>query len=91
MKGKLDEDLKTVAQNSGGKYEPAQASPSESPLKKILSWVNGSQSAITGALNHVSEQKNPNIASYMKLQYGVQRASQRAELFSSIIGSRSAM
>lgn len=87
VKGKMNGDLRQIAENSGSQYEPSQPLPDDNPVQRLAKWINGSQSTLTGALNYLSQTKNPNIASYMKLQYGVQRATQRAELFSSIVGS----
>ncbi|MCH9611146.1 MAG: hypothetical protein S4CHLAM81_14800 [Chlamydiales bacterium] len=84
---KLNGDLRTMAENSGGKFEPPIGDPKKSAAQNILNWVNGSQKTLTGALNYLSETKKPNPASYMKMQYAVQRATQRAELFSSIVSS----
>ncbi|MCP5469555.1 MAG: hypothetical protein H7A36_03510 [Chlamydiales bacterium] len=84
---KMNGDLRTIAQNSNGKFEMPQLDSKKNPVERVADWINGSQSTLTGALNYLSTTKNPNIASYMKLQYGIQRATQRAELFSSIVGS----
>lgn len=84
---KLNGDLRTIAENSNGAFEPPKGDPKKSAVQNILDWVNGSQSTLTGALNYLSTTKKPGPAAYMKMQYAVQRATQRAELFSSIVSS----
>ena len=84
---KMNGDMKTIAENSDGKFQAPVDDPKENGATKVLNWINGSQKTLTGALNYLSTTKKPNVASYMKMQYAVQRATQRAELFSSVISS----
>lgn len=84
---KMNPDLHTIAKETGGKYQIPQHSAGESALTYITKWLNGSQQTMSNALNFLSEHKTPNPASFLKLQYSVQRAVQRGELFASIVGS----
>lgn len=84
---KLNGDLRAIAENSNGKFTPQVGDPKKSAAENVLNWINGSQKTLTGALNYLSTTPKPNVASYMKMQYAVQRATQRAELFSSIVSS----
>ncbi|MCH9608595.1 MAG: hypothetical protein S4CHLAM45_11730 [Chlamydiales bacterium] len=84
---KMNPDMRTIANNSGGKFEPTPLGKGGDLLAKVGEWINGSQKSLGGAMDYLSKTKNPNMASFMKLQYSVQRASQRGELFASIISS----
>ncbi len=87
----MNPDLATIAKETGSTFHPPVVTRqgSSSLLQTVLNWVNGSQEVMRGALNYLSTPQgdNPNPASYLKLQYSMQRATQRGELFSSIIGS----
>ncbi len=87
VSNQMNGDLKTIAKSSGGTFEPPAQDPSSKSPSQVMEWINGSQNTMTGALNYLSGAQSPDIASYMKMQYAVQRASQRAELFSSIVSS----
>lgn len=84
----LNPQMRTIANETGGQFQPPQIK-SGSVLSDIVKWVNGSQQTFGGALHYLSsaDGKQVNIESMMRLQYSVQRASQRGELFASIISS----
>lgn len=85
---KMNPDMKTIAKETEGKYQPPQSVSGESVVTFITRWINGSQQTLSNALNFLSEQPGPpNPASFLKLQYAVQRATQRGELFASIVGA----
>ncbi len=84
---KMNPDLKAIAENSNGKFEPAVQEKGQGALEYVVNWINGSQGALGGALDYLQTTEKPNIASYLKLQYAVQRATQKGELFASIVGS----
>lgn len=84
---KMNPDMQSIAQNSGSQFSPPTQGAKESPLSFITNWLNGSQQTLGNAVSYLSTVKKPDIASYLKLQYSVQRATQRGELFASIIGS----
>ncbi len=84
---KMNPDMRNIAKNSSGEFNPPQHISGEPVLNYITRWINGSQETLTSALNYVGKEKNPNPASFLKLQYSVQRAVQRGELFASIVGA----
>lgn len=80
-------DVHAIAKHSGQEYKPTQQVPGEGVLKYVTRWLDGTQDTLRGALNYVTEEKSVDPTSFLKLQYAVQRASQRGELFASIVGS----
>ncbi len=88
---KMNPDMRTIAKNANTKFAPPNPLPGQTQSKGVLdyvaNWLNESQGTLTNTLNFVQNTKNPNPASYLKIQYAVQRATQRAELFASIVGS----
>ncbi|MCH9626807.1 MAG: hypothetical protein S4CHLAM2_04380 [Chlamydiales bacterium] len=83
---KMNPDIRNIAKNSQGEFNPPQHMSGEPALNYITRWINGSQETLSSALNYVGKQKDPNPADFLKLQYSVQRAVQRGELFASIVG-----
>jgi len=84
---KMNPDMQTIAKHSNGQYTPAQQQKSQSVVEYVSNWINGAQGTLQGALEFLQGKQKPNPADYLRLQYAVQRASQRGELFASIIGS----
>ncbi len=84
---KMTPDMRSIANNSQTEFNPPQRASGESVLGFVTHWINGAQGTLSAALNYVGTEKSPNPASFLKLQYAVQRASQRGELFASIVGS----
>lgn len=89
---KMNPDMRSIANETGGKFQAANVEGDKSSvLSSVTNWINGSQEALGGALNYLSQKKGDqsgvNPAEFLKLQYSVQRATQRGELFSSIISS----
>lgn len=85
---KMTPDMRAMAKNSGGEFNPPQRTAGEPILNYVTRWINGSQESLSSSLNYLSSQpKSPNPAAMLKLQYDVQRATQRGELFASIVGS----
>jgi len=84
---KLNPDYKRIAQNTGQEFHPATRGKGQGVRDYVVNWVNGSQENLTKALNYLSNMKQPDPAAYLKIQMSVQRATQRGELFASIIGS----
>lgn len=84
---KMNPDMKTIADSTGGEFKPPEKAEDEGVLGHVMNWINGSQNTLQGALGHLSNMEKPDLGTYMKLQYSVQRASQRGELFASIVGS----
>lgn len=85
---KMTPDMQAIAKNSKSQFELPEQKPGQSGMVEYISqWLNGAQGTLGGALNYLQNTEKPDIASYFKLQYAVQRATQRGELFASIIGS----
>lgn len=84
---KMNPDLRSIAKNTDGEFNPPQHIAKEPVLNYITRWINGSQETLSSAMNYIGTQKNPNPASFLKLQYSVQRAVQRGELFASVVGA----
>lgn len=84
---KTTPDIRSIAKNTQGEFNPPQHIPNEPVLNYITRWINGSQETLSQAMNFIGTEKNPNPASFLKLQYSVQRAVQRGELFASIVGA----
>jgi hypothetical protein len=84
---KLNPDMKTIAKSTNGTFEAPQKKSGESVLGHVANWINGAQGTLGGALDYLQNTKNPDVTSYLRLQYAMQKATQRGELFASIIGS----
>ncbi len=84
---KMTPDMQGIAKNSKGEFNTPKPISGEPALNYVTRWINGSQQTLSSALQYVGTEKNPNPASFLKLQYSVQRAMQRGELFSSIVGA----
>ena len=84
---KMNPDMQAIAKNSNGQFVTPEKSPGEPVLGYITKWLNGSQGTLSSALDYLQNTKKPDITSYLKLQYAVQRATQKGELFASIVGS----
>lgn len=84
---KTNPDLRSLANNSETEFNPPQHEPGESVLNYVGRWLNGSQETLASALDYLSNVKTPTPGAYLKLQYSVQRAVQRGELFASIVGA----
>jgi len=84
---KMNGDMGRVAKHSDTEFTPRKQGSGEKMVDFVTDWINGSQETLGKALKSVSTMKNPNPGQMMNLQYSVQRATQRGELFSSIISS----
>jgi hypothetical protein len=84
---KMNPDFANIAKSSNGQYSPPQPKTGQGSLEFVTKWIDGAQGTLGGALNYLQNTKKPDIASYLRMQYAVQRATQRGELFASIIGS----
>lgn len=84
LEKKLSPDIKTIAEQTGGAFQPKSG---ESGLDSIISWLGSAQDTFGGALGYLETAPNMSPGDFLKLQYSVQRAAQRGELFASVIGS----
>ncbi|MEZ5315316.1 MAG: hypothetical protein R3E91_03785 [Chlamydiales bacterium] len=83
----MSSDMGAIGKHTNQTFPSAHRMNDESPLSYITRWINGSQQTLSSAINFIGKDKNPNPASFLKLQYSVQRAVQRGELFASIVGA----
>lgn len=83
---KLNPDMNAIAKSTNGKFETAPKTKG-SVLDTVTNWLGGAQGTLGGALDYLQNTKKPDISNYLKLQYSIQRATQRGELFASIVGS----
>ncbi|MFN0065324.1 MAG: hypothetical protein ACKVOH_03700 [Chlamydiales bacterium] len=87
LSNKMNPDMRAIAQNSGGQHVNVTRGKNQDVISHVTNWIQGSQKTLNGALEYLANTKKPSIGTYMKLQYSIQRATQRGELFSSILGS----
>jgi hypothetical protein len=87
MTQKMNPDMQNIAKNTNGQYSPPDQASGQGVVSYISQWLNGAQGTLGGALDYLQNTEKPDVTSYLKLQYSIQRASQRGELFASIIGS----
>lgn len=61
----------------------------DSITRKVINWVSSGEEILNRALLYFSDRngERENLADFLKVQYAVQRATQRAELFASIVGT----
>ncbi len=84
---KMNPDMQAIAKNSDGEFTPPTQKQGQGVVDWVSNWLDGAQGTLGGALDYLQNTEKPDITSYLKLQYAVQRASQRGELFASIVGS----
>jgi hypothetical protein len=85
---KLNPDLRNVAKLTDTEFQPPAAPKGGGALDHVLNWIGGAQDMMKGALGYASSIKgNPNPADMLRLQMAMHRATERGELFSSVIGS----
>lgn len=85
--GKLNGDMGRVAKHSDVEFSPKTQGKGETVVDFVSNWIDGSQQTLANALQSVGKSQNPDPAQLMGLQFSVQRATQRAELFTSIISA----
>lgn len=84
---KMNGSMSQIAKHSDSEFVPKKQAAGQKMVDFLTDWIDGSQKTMGKALSSVSKMENPGPADLMNLQYSVQKASQRAELFSSIIGA----
>lgn len=83
---KMNPDMRSIAKLTGNEFTPPLKGK-DSLLNSVLKWVGGSQDMMESALAYAGSMKNPNPQDMLRLQFSMHRATERGELFSSIIGS----
>ncbi len=84
---KMTPDMRAIAKYTQGEFTPPPPGKGESVLHQVLKWVGSSQDMMEGALSFAGTVKNPNPSDMLRLQFAMHRATERGELFSSIISS----
>ena len=84
---RLGKDVQSIAKNTGGEYSPPIKDKAQSALDFVIKFVDGSQGQLRNAMSYLGKLKKPDYTQMLSLQYAVQRASQKGELMSSIIGA----
>lgn len=84
---KLNPEFRNISNKMGVEYKPPVQQKKESVVGYVTKWIDGSQKTLSDALAAYSKVDNMDPASYFTLQAAVQRASERAELFASIVGA----
>lgn len=84
---KMNPDMRQIAKLTEGEFSPPQPTKEGGALNHVLNWIGGAQDMLKGALQYAGTMKNPNPADMMRLQFAMHRATERGELFASIIGS----
>lgn len=84
----LDQDLSEIANNTNQQDGQHLEDESKTFVHKALNWCYSGEQILHNALLFLSEQKDSfsSLGDYLKLQYAVQRATQRTELFASLMG-----
>ncbi|EPP34708.1 hypothetical protein CP10139811_0780 [Chlamydia ibidis] len=87
----INGDLGTIAEctQQNVKQEKEKEDEDKSVTRKVIDWVSSGEEILNRALLYFSDRngERENLADFLKVQYAVQRATQRAELFSSIVGT----
>lgn len=84
----LNQDLSEIANNTNQQDDDNLEDESKTFIHKALNWCYSGEQILHNALLFLSEQKDSfsSLGDYLKLQYAVQRATQRTELFASLMG-----
>lgn len=83
----INNDLYEIAAHT--QQQPVKKKEEPSVARKVLDWVSSGEEILNRALLYFSDRdgKEESVANFLKVQYAVQRATQRAELFASIVGT----
>ncbi|ANH78514.1 hypothetical protein [Candidatus Chlamydia sanziniae] len=84
----INNDLDTIAEHTQ-QHMKKQDQEQESVTRKVIDWISSGEEVLNRALLYFSDKngERENLANFLKVQYAVQRATQRAELFASIVGT----
>ncbi|MEF9519525.1 hypothetical protein SBV45_01330 [Chlamydia crocodili] len=85
----INGDLSDIAEHTQQSLEKKTEEESDSVTRKMINWVSSGEEVLNRALLYFSDRngERENLADFLKVQYAVQRATQRAELFASIVGT----
>ncbi|MEG0036890.1 MAG: hypothetical protein RSB82_00820 [Victivallaceae bacterium] len=89
--GLINEDLSVVARETGQQsiVKKSEEKKEASVFRKVVDWVSTGEEVLNRAMIYLSGKNGEpsDIVDFLKIQYAVQRATQRAELFASIVGT----
>ncbi|WP_100934436.1 hypothetical protein [Candidatus Chlamydia corallus] len=85
----INEDLNTIAEHTQQDTKKQDQEEDSSVTRKVIDWVSSGEEVLNRALLYFSDRdgNRESLANFLKVQYAVQRATQRAELFASIVGT----
>ena len=86
----INEDLGAIAESTQQDLQKDKEEEAEHSLtRKVINWISSGEEVLNRALLYFSDRngERENLANFLKVQYAVQRATQRAELFASIVGT----
>ena len=86
----INEDLGAIAESTQQDLQKDKEEDAEHSLtRKVINWISSGEEVLNRALLYFSDRngERENLANFLKVQYAVQRATQRAELFASIVGT----
>ncbi|ASD30227.1 hypothetical protein [Chlamydia abortus] len=85
----INGDLNDIAEHTQQNLQTKKEEEHESVARKMVNWVSSGEEVLNRALLYFSDRngERENLADFLKVQYAVQRATQRAELFASIVGT----
>lgn len=85
----INGDLNDIAEHTQQNLQNKTEEEHESVARKMVNWVSSGEEVLNRALLYFSDRngERENLADFLKVQYAVQRATQRAELFASIVGT----
>lgn len=85
----INGDLSNIAEHTRQDMLKNKKDSGESVTRKVIDWVSSGEEILNRALLYFSDRNGEpeSLAEFLKVQYAVQRATQRAELFASIVGT----
>ncbi|MBQ8498836.1 hypothetical protein [Chlamydia sp.] len=85
----INGDLQTIAEHTQQTIQHENSGEERSVTRKMVDWVSSGEEILNRALLYFSDRngERETLADFLKVQYAVQRATQRAELFASILGA----
>ncbi|SPN73826.1 hypothetical protein C10C_0678 [Chlamydia serpentis] len=85
----ISDDLNTIAVHTQQDAKTRDQTEDASVTRKVINWVSSGEEVLNRALLYFSDRdgSRESLANFLKVQYAVQRATQRAELFASIVGT----
>ncbi|BAE81743.1 conserved hypothetical protein [Chlamydia felis Fe/C-56] len=85
----INGDLSDIAEHTQQRLQDKNEKEDDSVVRKMINWVSSGEEVLNRALLYFSDRngERENLADFLKVQYAVQRATQRAELFASIVGT----